>query len=160
MAQVIATVTKLSGEAFVRAKDGTMRQLKVGDVIKDNEAVVSTSGDVALKLVDGRDLNVRPGETVQVDSEVAAVNKPDAIDSAVNVNPQQFQKITKAISKTGSLDALLDPDAPAAGAVGGSGNEGHTFVEFLRVVETVDPLAYQFSTLRTAPEFELRPAAL
>ncbi|HJV93321.1 MAG TPA: retention module-containing protein, partial [Azonexus sp.] len=147
-AQIIAKVSSLSGEAYVRDSAGKLRRLKAGDVIREGEAVVAENGaQVVLQLADGREMTVRPGETAKLDAEVAATVMPDAGDSAVTNSPNAFQKIAKALTTGGDLDALLED--PAAG-VAGPGNEGHTFVEFLRVVESVDPLSYQFGTARGA----------
>ena len=146
MAQIIAKVGNLTGEAFARDAAGNARRLKSGDVIREGETVVASEGaQVQLKMADGREMTVRPGETVKMDAEVAAEIKPDAADSAVANNPKEFQKIAKAISSGGDLDALLED--PAAGAAAG-GQEGHSFIELLRIVETVDPLAFQFGTDR------------
>ncbi len=151
-AQVIAHVSTLSGQAFARDGAGNTRRLKLGDAIREGESVVAAEGaKVVLALADGREMTLRPGETVRIDSEVAAEIKPDASDSAVANNPQGFQKIVAALKSGNDLDSLLDEDAPAAGQVGQGGNEGHTFVELLRIVETVDPLAFQFGTYRERP---------
>ncbi|UCV13844.1 retention module-containing protein [Quatrionicoccus australiensis] len=145
-AQIIARVTSLTGAAFARDSAGNTRRLKTGDVIREGETVSATDGSEAmLKLADGRDLAVRPGLPAKLDSEVAAMNKPDATDSALSINKKGFQKIAKALSSGSNLDTLLDEDAPAAGGVSGSGNEGHTFVELLRIAETVGGASgYQF----------------
>jgi len=150
--QVIAKVSSITGEAFARDGAGKLRRLKAGDVIREGESVVASDGSqVNLALADGREMTVRPGEVARLDAEVGAPVKPDAADSAVADHGKGgLQKIAKALTSGNSLDALLDEDAPAAGA-GQGGNEGHTFVEFLRVVETVDPLSYAFSTSRGAP---------
>ncbi len=147
MAQVIAKVGKLSGEAFARDASGNVRRLKAGDVIREGETVVASDGaQVQLKMADGRELIVRSGESAKIDAEVAAEVKPDAADSSVANNQKGFQKIAKALTGEGDLDALLED--PAVGAAGAGGGEGHSFIEFLRVVETVDPLAFQFGTGR------------
>ncbi|MCB4360469.1 retention module-containing protein [Quatrionicoccus australiensis] len=145
-AQIIARVTSLSGAAFARDSAGNTRRLKTGDVIREGETVSATDGSEAmLKLADGRDLVVRPGLPAKLDGEVAAMIKPDATDSALSVNKKGFQKIAKALSSGGSLDTLLDEDAPAAGGVAGTGNEGHTFIELLRIAESVSGAnGYQF----------------
>ena len=161
-AQVIAKVSSLSGEAFARDSSGKMRRLKVGDVIREGESVVSADGgQVILQLADGRTMTVRPGEVAKIDAEVGAPIKPDAADSSLVNNQKGFQKIAKAITGGGDLDSLLEQEAPAAGAVGTGGNEGHSFVEFLRVVETVDPLAFQFGAgaARSLPSFDQAPLA-
>ncbi len=145
-AQIIGRVTSLTGAAFARDNAGNTRRLKTGDVIREGETVSATDGSEAmLKLADGRDLLVRPGLPVRLDSEVAAMIKPDATDSALSVSKKGFQKIAKALSSGGSLDTLLDEDAPAAGGITGTGNEGHTFIELLRIAESVAGTnGYQF----------------
>ena len=141
---IVAKVTSLNGEAFARDAAGKLRHLKLGDVIREGESVVASDGSqVLLALADGREMTVRSGEVAKLDAEVAAQVMPDTTDSALVNNPQGFQKIAKAIASGSNLDTLLDEDAPAAGAVVG-GNEGHTFVEFLRIVETVAPQSFQF----------------
>ena len=149
-AQIIAKVSVLSGQAYAKDSAGNMRRLKVGDAIREGESVVAAQGaNVVLALTDGREMNVRPGETSRIDSEVSAAVRPDASDSALTNSKQDFQKITQALSSGSNLDDLLEDTAAGAGPQ--SGNEGHTFVEFLRIVETVDPLAYQFATNRDRP---------
>ncbi|PKO37566.1 MAG: hypothetical protein CVU33_12485 [Betaproteobacteria bacterium HGW-Betaproteobacteria-6] len=148
-AQVVAQVSVLSGQAFARDSAGNTRRLKLGESIREGESVVAADGaKVVLTLADGRELEVRPGETAKIDAEVAASIKPDAADSAIVNNQEGFKKIASAIQSGSDLDALLEEEAPAAGLAGQGGNEGHTFIEFLRIVETVDPLAYQFGTER------------
>ena len=133
----VAQVSSLNGEAFARDAAGKLRRLKVGDSIREGESVVAADGSqVQLTLNDGREISVRPGEVAKLDAEVAATVKPDATDSAV-INPGHgFEKVANALTTGNSLDALLDKEAPAAGGVV-VGNEGHSFVEFVRVVETV-----------------------
>ncbi|WP_264179201.1 retention module-containing protein [Ferribacterium limneticum] len=126
-----------------------MRRLKLGDAIREGESVVAADGaNVVLTLADGREMTVRPGETAKIDAEVAATIRPDAADSAIVNNQDGFKKIASALKSGSDLDALLEEEAPAAGLAGQGGNEGHTFIELLRIVETVDPLAYQFGTER------------
>ena len=147
MAQIIAKVGNLSGEAFARDAAGNARRLKSGDVIREGETVSASEGaQVQLKMSDGRELIVRSGETAKMDAEVTAEIKPDAADSAVANNKKGFQKIAKAITGGGDLDALLED--PAAGGGGSGGEEGHSFIELMRIVENVDPLAFQFGTSR------------
>ncbi|HLO62801.1 MAG TPA: retention module-containing protein, partial [Azonexus sp.] len=158
-AQIIAKVSVLSGQAYARDSAGNMRRLKLGDAIREGESVVAGQGaNVVLALADGREMPVRPGETAKIDAEVVAAVMPDAADSAVVNNPQDFQKITQALQSGASLDDLLEDTAAGAGPQGG--NEGHTFVEFLRIVESVDPQAYQFGTGRGSPAYTIEGAPL
>ncbi|KAB2919080.1 MAG: retention module-containing protein, partial [Dechloromonas sp.] len=145
-APIIAKVTSLSGEAYARNAEGRLRRLKAGDEIREGESVVTADGaQVVLQLADGRQLTVLPGDVVRIDAEVAAEFKPDASDSVVANDPKAFRKISEALARGEDLDALLED--PAAGNAG-PGSEGHTFVEFARIVETLDPLSYQFGTER------------
>ena len=145
MAQVIAKITALFGQAYARDSAGRMRRLKLGDLIREGETVVvSDDSQAILKLADGRDMTVRPSQSVRLDGEVAAAVKPDATDSSVVNNQKGFQKLAKALAKGGNLDDLIEE--PAAGPVAQGGNEGHTFIEFARIVETVGSLSYQFGT--------------
>ena len=67
MAQIIAKVGNLTGEAFARDAAGNARRLKSGDVIREGETVVATEGaQVQLKMADGREMTVCPGETVKM----------------------------------------------------------------------------------------------
>ena len=144
-ANVIAKVSSLSGEAFARDSSGNLRRLQPGDVIREGETVVAGNGaEVVLTLADGRSLVVSERQSVTVDAEVAAEVKPDASDSAL-AQKNGFEKIAAALQDGEDLDALLDAEAPAAGETG-PGNEGHSFVEFLRIVEAVDPQSYSFGT--------------
>lgn len=98
MAEVVARVGKVTGEAFARDADGNLRRIKSGDPIREGEVVqAGAGGEVQLKLVDGRDLVVRANEAAKLDAEVAAPERPDAGDSAVLNNPSGFAKISKAI---------------------------------------------------------------
>ncbi|MCB4360670.1 retention module-containing protein [Quatrionicoccus australiensis] len=136
---VIARVISLSGEAFARDAAGKMRRLKVGDVVREGESVdAGNASQAILKLADGREISVRPGEVVRIDAEVAASIKPDAMDSALSSDGGGFKNVAKALNSGKSPDELIEEEEPAAGIPGGRGNEGHTFVELLRVAETVD----------------------
>ena len=159
MAQVIATVVEIKGRAFAKTADGRLRPLKEGDQIMENETIVSSDGSqVMLRLADGREIPVGPGTAMRIDSEVAAAEKPGPDESAVAAKTP-FKTLASALTTGGNLDDLLEPTA-AGPAGSGQGNEGHSFVEFLRIVETVDPQAYRFGTERAIPQDEIRGGAL
>ena len=83
-ANVIGTVGNINGQVFARGADGVSRLLKRGDVVREGESIVANNGaEAQLKLTDGRELTVRPGDTVKLDTEVTAEIKPDGTDSAV-----------------------------------------------------------------------------
>jgi hypothetical protein len=149
---VYAKVASLTGEAYARNAEGQLRLLKVGDLIREGETVLSKDGSqVILELSDGRQLAVVPGDVVRIDAEVAAEFKPDAGDSAITAQPKALNDISQALSRGESLDTLLED--PAAGNTGPA-DQSHSFVELARIVEPVTPLAYEYATERGG---ELQP---
>ena len=138
-AQVIATVSNTSGEAYARNAAGKLRRLNAGDAVYEGESVVSSDGgQVVLHLADGRNMTVVSGEVARIDAEVGAQIKPDAGDSAVVKSKGGFDKIAKVLAGSGSLDALLDEAPTAAGAAAAESNDGHSFIQFMRLFEHME----------------------
>ena len=151
-AQIYAKVASLTGEAYARNAAGQLRLLKVGDIIREGESVITTDGSqVVLQLADGRQMALVPGDVVRIDAEVAADFKPDATDSAVASGHQTLNHVSEALARGENLDDMLDPTA--AGNVGPA-NQGHSFVELARIVENVTPLAYAYATERGSVQGE------
>jgi hypothetical protein len=151
----LARVSAIQGKAFARDQDGNLRQLHIGDVIYEGDVVVTGAGSrVDLATPDSHSLVLRANETLTVDAEVFATVKPDATDAALLGGARDVDRVIKAINEGGSLDALLDETAAGAGTPGGA-DGGPTFVRLLRIVENVDPLAFEFGTARTAPVDEV-----
>ncbi len=147
MAEVIARVGKITGEAFARDPDGNVRRLKSGDPIREGDVVqTAEGGQVQLTLADGRELLVGANEAAKIDAEVAAPDLPNAGDSAVQNNPQGFIKVAKAIVGPDGTFSFDDDGGQVKASV--DQKDGHTFIELVRIVENVDPLAFQFSTTR------------
>jgi len=161
MAEIIARVGKVAGEAFARDSEGKLRRLKSGDPIREGEVVqAGAGGEVQLKLADGRDLVVRSNEAAKLDAEVGSPEVPNAGDSALQNNPAGFAKISKAI--VGQDGTFSFEDDGGRGQIASAQKEGHTFVELLRIVESVSPLGFQFETSRSPLGdivwgFDLRP---
>ncbi|MBK7675192.1 MAG: retention module-containing protein [Candidatus Accumulibacter sp.] len=144
----LARVSALQGKAFARDQDGNLRQLQIGDVIYEGDVVVTGAGSrIDLATPDRHSLVLRANETLTVDAEVFATVKPDATDAALVGGARDINRVIKAINEGGSLDALLDETAAGAGTPGGA-DGGPTFVRLLRIVETLDPLAFDFGTDR------------
>ena len=154
MAEIIARVGKITGEAIARDLDGNVRRLKAGDPVRQGDVVqAADGGQVQLKLADGRDLEVRANEAAKIDAEVAAPDLPGATDSAVQDSPKGFAKVVKAIvGPDGTFS--FDDEAGLVKAV--DQKDGHTFIELVRIVENVYPLAFQFATERGQRLDEIR----
>jgi VCBS repeat-containing protein len=150
----VARVSAIQGQAFAKGKDGELRALRIGDPVFEGDVLVTADGSrVDLASADGRTLVVRANETLSVDAEVAGSVKPDAADSSIQVAATDVNKVIKAINQGGSLDELLEETAAGEGAGGADG--GPTFVRLLRITENVDPLAFEFGTVRTYPVDEV-----
>jgi hypothetical protein len=155
MAEVIARVGKITGEAFARDPDGNVRRLKSGDPIREGDVVqTAEGGQVQLTLADGRELLVGANEVAKIDAEVAAPDLPNAGDSAVQNNPRGFIKVAKAIVGPDGTFSFDDDGGQVKASV--DQKDGHTFIELVRIVENVDPLAFQFGTGRGQPLDEIR----
>lgn len=161
MAEIVARVGKVTGEVIVRDADGNVRRLKEGDAVRAGEVIQAASGgQVQLLLADGREVVVKSGEAARIDAEVAGSNFPDAGDSAVHNSPQTFTRVARTlVAADGTFS--FDDDAGRA-RTSGDQSEGHSFIELVRIVESVDPLAFQFATTRFPVNdiFDGGPAAL
>ena len=140
MESVVATVSELNGEAFARAEDGSLRVLMQGDAVYAGETVVTENGaSIALDFGDGEFIQL--GERQQVDiPETLTAGAEVELDAEV-MDPS-VEAILAALDGDGDL--LEDLEAPAAGAEGAPDGGGSSFVQLSRIVETVDPLAFEF----------------
>jgi hypothetical protein len=134
MANAVGTVALLEGQAFARGKDGSQRALKVGDVVMEGEVIVTGAGShVELAFEGGQSFLLREKETVTLDNAVLGTDLPEGHDAALLDRISETAAITRAIAEGSALDDLLEETA--AGLDGGSGEDGHSFVQLLRVVE-------------------------
>jgi len=148
----IAKVVAITGDVIVVGLDGQTRVLKVGDVIESSETLRTLAGArVQLLMADGQVLAIAPEQSLRVDDSLMQTEAtPTAQEAAV-----------QAATPAAVLQALqlgADPfaalEAPAAGlTAGGDAGGGSSFVRLLRIVEGVEPLAYEY-TLGPPPTIE------
>ena len=146
----VARVAAIRGEVFARDQDGVSRPLRSGDFIFDNESVVTGDNSaVDLSDMNGQPLNLGARETLAMDAEVLALDGTGASDSALAVSGDDFSRVIAALNEGQSLDNLLEETAAGgAASAGGEAGGGPTFVRLLRITESVDPLSYEFETVR------------
>ncbi|MCC2655564.1 MAG: hypothetical protein K0Q76_672 [Panacagrimonas sp.] len=139
--QVLGTVKSAQGVVDVRSADGKIRSLLVGDQLREGDTVLTTGGGkLVIALSEGGELVLGPGEAVVMTAELSADRFPGAQESEV----ASVDNILAALQEGKDLNSLLE--ATAAGPAGGPGtNEGHTFVQLLRVVENVGEVGFQTS---------------
>ncbi len=146
----VARVSAVQGKAFAKSDDGSMRELKVGDPIFEGDIIVALPGaQVDLSGDDNRVIVLRDNEALTIDNEVFADAPASASDAALFPADESGERIIEAIRQGNSLDALLEETAAGISASGTDG--GPTFVRLLRIVETVDPLNYQFDSGQGSP---------
>ncbi|QTP55295.1 retention module-containing protein [Billgrantia sulfidoxydans] len=140
----IATVISLSGQAWARDASGNLRELHVGDALQEGETVItSNGGGVQLDFGDSfAPTLIEGGEQVVLTQELGADQPADASEFAAL--DEDLEALLSALDDD-SADLLDVLDATAAGAgPGGGADGGHSFVRLARIVENVDPLAYNF----------------
>lgn len=142
MAQVY-TVKALSGVVFVVSATGQTRALKEGDVVLKGETIVSgPRGRVELVADDAAPIELRGEQRLHIDDSLFATSAPASESAAVASGT--IERVIDTLAGGGDLTEELE--APAAGAGGGAGDDGNSFVRLLRIVEPVDPLAFDFET--------------
>nr|WP_298410012.1 retention module-containing protein [uncultured Halomonas sp.] len=138
MATPIATVLSVIGQAWARDADGNLRALKPGDVLLENEEVLtSDSGSVRLEFADANVMTIGPDDRVFLLADMDAEQAQDAVELNDNI-----EALLTAIEQ-GDDDLLNILPSPTAGPGAGSGGGGsHSFVRLERINENVEPLSF------------------
>ncbi|OYT99462.1 MAG: hypothetical protein CFE40_06340 [Burkholderiales bacterium PBB1] len=147
------TVTGLWGTAIVKGADGHAHPLKMGDIVR--------RGDVILTSQDG---------IVQLSSDAQAQTPAAATAATEAPTAVPEQAPNKAAAAPGEVDQVIEKlaqdDADAATAAGLAGGDGGEFLPGLRVdriVETLTPLGLDnnqdTNTPNTPPEAEAAASA-
>ncbi|TVQ72232.1 MAG: retention module-containing protein, partial [Oceanospirillales bacterium] len=142
MSVQVATVSSITGEAFARQADGTLRPLAEGDSLFAGETLVVNNGSQAVLNFDGNELVSLTGPQELLISETQITAFAD--------DPSENQLMDPSVAALlaaleGEGDLLDDLEAPAAGTEGAPEGGGSNFVRLDRVEENVDPLSFQFS---------------
>lgn len=138
-------VVLLEGQAYAKSPDGTLRLLKLGDVVHEGDVIVTVAGGkVEIAFGDHGQLLVHENETVALDNTVFD-NATESKDAAIITQPSTINDIAKAIADGSNLDALLEETA-AGFSGGGNSDNGHGFVRLLRIAESLNGPQFQFGT--------------
>ncbi|MDO8179795.1 MAG: retention module-containing protein, partial [Undibacterium sp.] len=144
-ANIVGKVVALQGQASVRSVDGSQHQLKLGDVIYENDVIITAAnGRVELSFDEGRSYLLRESETVTLDASVYAPTQSDVANAALLPSGTTAENIIQAVVGGSSLDKLLEETA--AGLGGGDAGDGNGFVQLDRIAETVTPQSYSGGT--------------
>ncbi len=142
MAESIAIVLEVEGDVWARSADGEMRLLRAGDSVYAGETVVTAQdARVSLDLDNGETVQLAGGQSLLMSAEMLAEVEPDSDEQAVT--DEGIEEVLALLEGDG--DILEELEAPAAGTTGGGGGGGRTIVEVTRIVEQIDPLAFDFA---------------
>ncbi|MBD3257979.1 retention module-containing protein, partial [candidate division GN15 bacterium] len=142
MAESIAVVLEVHGDVWARSADGEMRLLQAGDSVELGETVVTAqNARVNLEFSDGDTAQLADGQSLPMSAEMLAENEPGAEEQAVT--DPGVQEVLALLEGEG--DILEGLEDPAAGTDGGDAGGGRTLVQVTRIVEQIDPLAFDFA---------------
>ncbi|MBB4863759.1 T1SS-143 domain-containing protein [Pseudomonas nitritireducens] len=154
MATLMGVVSKVIGEVFAVAADGSRRPLEQGDkVFVGEQLVTGANGAVAVKVAGGGEITLGRDSSLPMTSQMlAAAHQADQGDQAVAQQQQPAtpsqQDVTDVKALQAAIAAGADPtqqaEATAAGptAAGAANNKpggGHSFVLLTEVGGHIDP---------------------
>ncbi|MDN7139241.1 retention module-containing protein [Pseudomonas sp. JQ170] len=147
MAKLIGVVSKIVGEVFAVASDGTRRALAEGDRLFVGEQLdTGVAGAVAVHLQNGSELTLGRGSSLQL-SDALLANRAPHVDTPEASTPSQAQltdveKLQQAIASGVDPSQEADPTAagPGSGGASGAAGGGHSFVLLSEVAGRVDPV--------------------
>ncbi|MDD4911228.1 MAG: retention module-containing protein, partial [Sideroxydans sp.] len=143
---VVALVAEVTGKVLAKSLDGQVRTLKVGDsIFKDDVIITEPGANAQLISVDGAQLHVDEQQSVKIDNDVFGAIKPNAIDSAIApIASTDAERIIQALNSNQDLSVVLDETA--AGMTGSGVEQGHFFVQLLRINEGLTQSSFDFGT--------------
>jgi Mg-chelatase subunit ChlD len=146
---VVGKVASIEGQVFAKGPDGTVRQLKVGDPVYEGDLIQSSAnGRVELAFDNGAVYFLRDKESVTLDGMVFGGRLADAREAALLPGSDgDLEAIARAITDGNNLSQLLEETASGRPTLFGRTDDGHSFVQLLRIVESIGPLGYRFGTL-------------
>ncbi|MGY3176042.1 VCBS repeat-containing protein, partial [Pseudomonas sp. TE12234] len=163
MATLIGIVSKVIGQVFAVAGDGTRRVLVEGDrLFAGDQLNTGAEGAVAVHLQNGHELTLGRGSSLQMTPQLLADQSPHVVDTHESMTPSQAQltdveQLQKAIAAGDDPTQTAEATAagpgstgPAGGALGG----GHSFVMLEEVAGRVDPtIGFPTAGFNGIPEF-------
>jgi len=130
-----ATVTEISGQAWVRQPDGSLSALYPGTVIPPQSEVITASGaSVALTIDGAAPITIGENRSVAITDDLATPAGPD--ESVINpLAITDSARLLAAFESSGDPFGILEATAAIAGGPGGD-DGGGSFVRLLRILES------------------------
>src|SRR3989344_4252092 len=138
----LGTVVAITGSAFVQNESGQQKALKLGDTVQLGDTIITVRGvTVELEMAGGKHVIIAGDQVAKLTDEVGNMVQADITDSAIA--QATIDAVIKAIEEGRDINEVLEETA--AGLSGGSTNSyGFSFVNLLRIIETLDPFSFQF----------------
>ncbi|MEJ8865446.1 retention module-containing protein [Pseudomonas jessenii] len=163
MATLIGIVSKVIGQVFAVASDGTRRALVEGDrLFAGDRLSTGAEGAVAVHLQNGQELTLGRDSSMQMTPQLLA-NQIPHIDSPEALTPSEAQltdveQLQKAIAAgddpTQTAEATAAGPTMTTGVPGGIPGSGHSFVMLEEVGGRVDPvIGFPTAGFNGIPEF-------
>ncbi|QDQ26773.1 Ig-like domain-containing protein [Chitinimonas arctica] len=134
-------VALLQGKAWLVDASGQRTELKVGDLIREGQIVVTDAGaQLELALPNAQTIAVAGGRELLIDANLLGTAPVDATEAALASLNAGSDKVIAALNEGRDLSTELEPTA--AGLAGGEGSDAHGFVRLLRIAETLDADAF------------------
>ncbi|WP_160107904.1 retention module-containing protein, partial [Pseudomonas izuensis] len=162
MATLIGIVSKVIGQVFALAGDGTRRVLIEGDRLFAGEQLnTGAEGAVAVHLENGQELTLGRGSSLQMNAQLLVHESPH-VNAAEAVTPSQAQlsdveQLQKAIAAGDDPTQTAEATAAGPGSTGPGGGAlggGHSFVLLEEVGGRVDPIiGFPTAGFNGIPEF-------
>ncbi|USW94826.1 retention module-containing protein [Pseudomonas proteolytica] len=163
MAKLIGVVSKVVGEVFAEAGDGSRRSLVEGDRLFAGEQLqTGAAGAVAVQLTNGHELTLGRDSSLGLSPQLLAGQAPQ-VHGSEDLAPSQaqltdVQQLQKAIAA--GVDPTQTAEATAAGQTGstaaGELGGGHSFVLLTEVAGRVEPvIGFPTAGFGAIPEFPL-----
>ncbi|BCD87276.1 hypothetical protein PSm6_36830 [Pseudomonas solani] len=154
MATVIGVVSRVVGEVFAVAGDGTRRPLVEGDRLFAGEQLLTgAEGAISVALANGGELTLGRDSSMNLSTQLLATGNGDApVDPTADAQqpqPPSQQDLTDVQQLQAAIEAGADPTqtgeataaGPGAGGAGGAGGVGggHSFVLLSETAGALDP---------------------
>ena len=139
-AQARGIVVLLKGNAWLESADGSRKLLQLGDEVQEGQKVITENGAVLeLGLPNNQQVTVASERELLIDATLLGTTPIDKTEASLQNLNTGAAEVAKIIAAGGDLSSELEP--AAAGLAGGDPNESHSFVQLLRISESLDSLS-------------------
>jgi len=145
---VVATITALSGRAWVRLPDGSLQELHPGATVSlDGDIVTDVSSTVTLALDGAAPITIGENRSLAITGDL--FTPADPVDAAVSTpglsapDLSDSERLLAALESGDDPFGILEATAAIAGEPGGE-DGGSSFVRLARILEATTPMGLAY----------------